>query len=90
VPCVAAALAGIEGLPWDHWGPARHFPETREITEDEVRQIGTLAEALNPAPATRQGAIAALDRFPWARPTETVSSAIVTTDVAVPILPEER
>jgi hypothetical protein len=35
-------------------------------------------------------AIAVLDRFPWARPTETVSSVIVTTPVEVPILPAAR
>jgi hypothetical protein len=86
----AAALAGIEGLPWDYWGPARHFLETREVTEAEARQIDALAEALDPAPTTREDAIAVLDRFPWARPAETVSSVIVTTPVEVPILPAAR
>jgi HAD superfamily hydrolase (TIGR01509 family) len=35
-------------------GPARHFLETRKVTEDETRQIDALAEALDPAPATRE------------------------------------
>jgi hypothetical protein len=80
----AAALAGIEG------GPARHFLETREVTEDEARQIDALVETLDPAPATREDAMAVLDRFPWARPNETVSSVIVTTPVEMPIRPETR
>jgi len=83
----AAALASIECLPWDYWGPARRFLETREVTEDEALQIDTLAEVLDPAPATRDDARVILDRFPWARPTETVSSVIVTKPVEVPIQP---
>jgi hypothetical protein len=83
----AAALAGIEGLPWDYWGLARRFLETRDVTEDEARQIDALAEALDPAPATRDDATAILDQFPWARPTETVSSVIIATPVEVPIQP---
>jgi hypothetical protein len=83
----AAALAGIECLPWDYWGIGRHFLETREVTEDEARQIDALAEALDPAPATRDEARAVLDQFPWARPTDAVSSVIVTTPVEVPIQP---
>jgi hypothetical protein len=84
----AAALAGIECLPWDYWGIGRHFLETFEVTEDEAHQIDALAEALDPAPANRDEACAILDRFPWVRPTETVSSVIVTTPVEVPIRPQ--
>lgn len=83
----AAALASIECLPWDYWGPARRFLEAREVTEDEALQIDALAEVLDPAPVTRDDARIILDRFPWARPTETVSSVIVTTPVEVPIQP---
>ena len=72
------------------WGLARHFLETRKVAEDEARQIDALAEALDPAPATRDEARVVLARFPWARPTETVSSVIVTTPVEVPIRPEAR
>jgi hypothetical protein len=60
------------------------------VTEDEARQIDALAAALDPAPATRDEARAVLDRFPWARPTETVSSVVVTTPVEVPIRPQTR
>ncbi|HKW55577.1 MAG TPA: transglutaminase domain-containing protein [Stellaceae bacterium] len=83
----AAALAGIECLPWDYWGPARRFRETREVTEAEAKEIDALAEALDPAPATQDAAAAVLERFPWARPTDTVESVIVTTPVEVPIRP---
>ena len=44
----------IEWYKMSYWGPARHFLETREVTEDETRQIDALAEALDPAPATRE------------------------------------
>lgn len=79
----AAALAGIECLPWDYWGVGRHFLETFDVTEDEERQIDALAEALDPAPATREEACEILDRFPWARPTETDLNVIKTTPVEV-------
>jgi hypothetical protein len=82
-----AALAGIECLPWDYWGIGRHFLATFDVTEEEERQIDALAEALDPVPATGNDASAILDRFPWARPTETVSSVIVATPVEVPIKP---
>ena len=83
----AAALAGIECLPWDYWGPARRFLETRDVSEDEAREIDALAEALDPPPASQAAADAVLDRFPWARPTDTVLSVIVTTPIETPIRP---
>lgn len=83
----AAALARIECLPWDYWGLGRHFLETREVSEPEAGQIDALAAALDPAPENRDGAEGVLDRFPWARPGETVTSVIVTTPVEVPIRP---
>ena len=70
----AAALAGIETLPWDYWGPARAFRETRQVSPDQARDIDTLAAALDPAPGSREEAEAVLARFPWARPTPTVWS----------------
>jgi hypothetical protein len=85
----AAALAGIECLPWDYWGPARRFLETREVGADAARDIDALAAALDPAPASRDAAEAILARFPWARPTDTVLSVIVTTPVEAPIRPPE-
>lgn len=82
----AAALAGIETLPWDYWGPGRAFRETRQVSPDWARQIDALAAALDPAPADRESAEALLDRFPWARPTPTVWSlpeGRPTEDVAI-------
>jgi hypothetical protein len=83
----AAALAGIECLPWDYWGPGRDFRRTRQVIEEEAKQIDALAEALYPAPANRDEAEALLGRFPWARPRETVESIVLDRPVEVPILP---
>jgi hypothetical protein len=77
------------GLPGDYWDRHGTSWRTREVTEDEAWQT-RWAEALDPAPATQENAMAVLDRFPWARPTETVSSMIVTTPVEIPIRPETR
>jgi len=60
------------------------------VAEDEATLIDALAEVLDPAPATRDEASAILDRFSWARPTETVSSVIVVAPVEVSIRPEMR
>ena len=68
----AAALAGIETLPWDYWGPGREFGATRQVPDERARDIDRLAAALDPAPDTRREAEAVLDRFPWARPTPTI------------------
>ena len=70
----AAALAGIECLPWDYWGPGRSLCATHDITEPQAHGIDALAEALDPAPADRGAAEAVLVRFSWARPTPTVLS----------------
>jgi hypothetical protein len=83
----AAALSGIECLPWDYWGPARRFLKTREVGVGEAAEIDALAAALDPAPLTREAADAVLERFPWARPTGTVVSVIWTTPVEMPIHP---
>jgi hypothetical protein len=83
----AAALAGIESLPWDYWGPARRFLKTREVPEEDAEQIDALAAALDPAPATREAAASVLERFPWARPTGSVASVIWTTPVEMPLHP---
>ena len=86
----AAALAGIECLPWDYWGPARQFLETRSVTEDEAHDIDAIAEALDPAPTTRSAAAIILEQFPWARPTNIVGSVIGTTPFETSIVPPER
>jgi Transglutaminase-like superfamily len=77
----AAALAGIECLPWDYWGPGLRFLETRTVGDEDAALIDALAEALEPAPESREAAAAILERFPWARPTDTVTSVIVTSPV---------
>jgi Transglutaminase-like superfamily len=70
----AAALAGIECLPWDYWGPGREICAAHDVTDEQARDIDALAAALEPAPASRDEAEAVLDRFPWARPTPTILS----------------
>lgn len=64
----AATLAGIECLPWDYWGPAIAFRETRTVTAEQARDIDALARALDPAPPDRHAAQAILVQFPWAAP----------------------
>jgi hypothetical protein len=64
----AAALAGIESLPWDHWGLADAFHATRHVTPEQARDIDALAEAIDPAPDSRRDAGAVLAAFPWAAP----------------------
>lgn len=64
----AAALAGIECLPWDDWGPAIAFRATRGVTPEQAHDIDALAQALDPAPPDRNAAQAVLAKFPWAAP----------------------
>jgi hypothetical protein len=70
----AAALAGIETLPWDYWGPGRAICATHQVSEEQIRAIDGLAAAIDPAPEDRRAAEAVFERFPWARPTPTVLS----------------
>lgn len=70
----AAALAGVETLPWDYWGPGRSFCATHEVTEEQARDIDALSEEFDPAPASRGEAEVVLTRFPWARPTPAILS----------------
>jgi hypothetical protein len=67
----AAALAGIEALPWDRWSVARSFHGARTVSPEQARNIDALAEALDPAPSDRTQAAAVLERFPWAAPSGT-------------------
>jgi hypothetical protein len=64
----AATLAGIECLPWDHWGPTLAFRDTRSVTDEQARDIDALAQALDPAPPDRHAAQAVFAQFPWAAP----------------------
>jgi hypothetical protein len=70
----AAAMAGIECLPWDYWGPGRSICAAHAVTDEQAHEIDALAAALEPAPADRPAANAILTRFPWARPTPTILS----------------
>jgi hypothetical protein len=70
----AAALAGIESLPWDYWGPGRAICTTGQVTDEQAHAIDGLAAAVEPAPDDRRVAEAVFERFPWARPTPTVLS----------------
>jgi hypothetical protein len=70
----AAALAGVESLPWDYWGPGRAICATHQVSEEQACAIDGLAAAMDPAPGDRLEAEAVLERFPWARPTPTVLS----------------
>jgi hypothetical protein len=70
----AAALAGIESLPWDYWGPGRAICATHQVTDEQARAIDDLSAVLEPPPDDRRAAEAVLDRFAWARPTPTVLS----------------
>ncbi len=68
----AAALAGIEALPWDYWGPAQSFGPVDGVPERDLPAIDALGAALDPSPADRVESEAVLARFPWARPGPTV------------------
>jgi Transglutaminase-like superfamily len=64
----AAALAGIESLPWDRWGLARSFHATRNVTPEQALDVDALARVTHPAPNSREEARKLLDEFPWAGP----------------------
>lgn len=69
-----AALTAIEVLPWDYWGPAREFSQSRSVRADIATKFDELADALTPPPRSLEEAMSLSDRFAWAKPTETVSS----------------
>ena len=72
----AAALAAVEALPWDYWGPARDFSRMHAVAEDWLAPLDALAAALEPAPDSKHAATALFDRFPWCRPTASVLSFV--------------
>ena len=72
----AATLSGIETLPWDFWGPARAFAQTRVVPVEAHVQLDALAEAFLEPPDSPAAANAVLDAFPWARPGDTVLSIV--------------
>ena len=65
----AAALTGIECLPWDDWGLAASFRTSRTVNEEQASAIDALAKALEPAPRNRIEAKELLEHFRWAAPT---------------------
>ena len=65
----AAALTGIECLPWDDWGLAASFRTSRTVNEEQASAIDALAKALEPAPRNRIEATELLEHFRWAAPT---------------------
>jgi hypothetical protein len=67
----AAAVAGVEPLPWDYWGPAAAARSNKVVPPDLADEIDALAECLEPAPRDRRQARRLLQRFDWARPPET-------------------
>lgn len=69
--------------------PGRWRERLCELPQDPAEIPDALAEALDPASATFGAANAVLERFPWARPTDIVSSVIVTTPIETPIRPSE-
>ena len=70
----AAALAGIETLPWDNWGLALLLGAARQVSVDQARDLDALALALDPSPLDRTEAQNVLQRFPWANPTPVIIS----------------
>ena len=61
----AVALAGIETLPWDHWGPGQELLETRRVTAEQAVLFDALAAALDPAPTDRSAARRVLAAHTW-------------------------
>lgn len=83
----AATLSGIEPLPWDYWGPARSFVETRIVPEAAALELDALAAAFAEPPASPEAGRRLLDeRFPWAVPEETVLSAVRDVLVERPLV----
>jgi hypothetical protein len=70
----AAALCGVETLPWDNWGLALQLGASRLVTEQQAVLLDAMAGEMKQSPPTRTLAEELLERFPWARPTPTVVS----------------
>jgi hypothetical protein len=70
----AAALCGVEALPWDNWGLALQLGASRRVTEEQAALLDAMAGEMKQSPPTRAFAERLLERFPWTRPTPTVVS----------------
>lgn len=81
----AAALAGIELLPWDSWGPAARAVRERSVADADLPWFDSIAAAFTHPPSTRAAAYALLSGFPDALPGDTVLSVMddKLTDQAV-------
>lgn len=71
----AAALARLEALPWDYWGPSRAFAKATWVGAEWLEPLDRLAAALCSPPDDSASADKILGEFDWARPTSTVLSA---------------
>lgn len=83
----AAALAGIETLASEGWGPGLAWGRERRVPEDEARALDALAAELDPAPRTRAAARGVLARHDWARPTPTVVNWLLDRPLEVALEP---
>ena len=61
-----AALNGDEMMPWDYWGPARHFRPDAKIADDWLKRLDALADALAGLDAAREDAGSIVAGHPWA------------------------
>ncbi len=61
---------GMLLLPWDDWGPAIAASAQRGgVTDEQAREIDTLARRSDPAPPDRHASRKTiLAQFPWAAP----------------------
>ena len=69
-----AALAAVEVLPWDYWGPSRVFSEARSVGHEAAVRVDDLAEAMMPAPDSLQTIRLVEEQFAWAKPPDKVWS----------------
>ena len=72
----AAALAGIELLPRDSWGPAAEAVRRRAVAEADLPWFDSLAAAFAHPPSTRAASYALLAGFPGALPGRSVLSVV--------------
>ena len=82
----AAALAGIELLPWDSWGPAADAVRHRTVAEGDLAWFDGVAAAFAHPPATRAAAYALLSGFPGALPGSSVLSVVDDRLAEQPVL----
>ncbi|WPZ36104.1 transglutaminase domain-containing protein [Thalassobaculum sp. OXR-137] len=82
----AAAVAGLELLPWDSWGPAAQAVRDRHVAEENLAWFDSVAAAFAHPPSTRAAAYALLSGFPGALPGATVLSVVDDRLAEQPVL----